>query len=69
MANRVDTGSDTDVKHGTQMLVIKISKVWEAPQKKKKKTIKLGTLHRNESCHFGVVWDYFLKWESDDREA
>ena len=62
MANCVDTGSDTDVKHGTQMLVIKINRVWEAPQKK---VIKVGTLHRKESCHFGGVWDYFLKWESE----
>lgn len=31
----------------------------------KKNTIKLGTLHTNESCRFSVVWDYFLKWERE----
>lgn len=30
-----------------------------------KNTIKLGTLHTNESCRFSVVWDYFLKWERE----
>ena len=52
MANCLETGSDANVEHGTQMVVIKIKSArCEKPLEK----IKLDTVHRSESCCAGVV--------------
>lgn len=64
MANCIETHSDPNVEHGTQMEVIKIKSTgWEKTLQK----IKVGTLHGNELCCI-TAWDRSSEQESEMTE-